>query len=177
MEEILKNLPFNSYNDLINALKNGKATLKIMRSDCSQIASIRHPHFAVLGMYMGFFVTLIALMFLSIKLQNYWLLSLIPINFILNLFIVYIPKIKTISWILLFVDLFIISFPTWILITCLDIICISFFYNIWWNIVYKQTLQELQYNQEAFLWSWNRCGLSIEDFYGNNYNKLTNKQE
>lgn len=173
MEEISEILPFDSYDDMINSLKNGKATLKIMRSDCSQIAGIKHPVFSSLGMYMAFFITLIALIFLSITLRNYWLLILIPINFILNLIIVYIPKIKTISYFLLFASIFITNFPIWILITCLDIICMYFFYNIWWNIIYSQALQELQYNQEAFVWSWNRCGINIEDCYGNNYNKLT----
>ena len=172
MEEIFNKLPFNSYYDLFNSLKNGKANIKMLRSDCCQIASIRHPYFSILGMYIGFIITMFCLIYLSIKLQNYWLLSLIPINFILSSFIIYVPIIKTISWVMLFVDLFVLEFPIWVLITCLNIIFISFGYNIWWNIVYKQAIQVLQCNEEAFLWSWNKCGLTIEDCYSNYYNKL-----
>ena len=172
MKDILNNLPFNSYGDLFFAIKEGKATIKLLRSDCSQIASIKHPYFATLGLYIGFLVTMIFLVFLSFKINNYWLLLLVPINFILSSIISHIPKLKVVAWGILLLDLFVLRLQNFVLITCLDIICIQFFYDIWWNIVYKQAIVELQDNEEAFLWSWNRCGLSIEDCYGNVYSKF-----
>lgn len=174
MEEILSKLPFNSYLDLFNAIKSKKATIKIKRNDCMQIAGLKHPYFSALGMYAGFLITTIILILLSFKINNFWLLLYVPINFILSFLIVYMRKIKNICWIALIIDLFFIRFPNFILILCLDIIAISFFYDIWWNIIYKQAIKELEYNQEAFLWSWNRLGLAIEDCYGNTYSKFNN---
>lgn len=172
MEEILNYIPFNSYLDIFNAVKNGKATIKLMRSDCSQIASLKHPYFSVLGMYIGFITTLILLIFLSIKLQNFWLLLLIPINFILSTIINYIPILNKIAWIPLIIDMFFVRLPIGIIISSIDIILISFFYNVWWNRLYKYAIIELELNEEAFLWSWNRNGLSIEDSFGNIYYKF-----
>lgn len=172
MDEILNSLPFNTYNDLFNAIQNQKATIKIMRSDCTQIAGIRHPLFSNLGIHIGFAFMLVLLIFLSITFNNYWLLIWIPINFILTYIITYIPLLTKISWTVLLLDLFIIKLPFFIFISSLNIIIISSLYNIWWNKVYKQAITELKYNQEAFLWSWNRCGLAIEDCFGNTYSKL-----
>ena len=172
MEEILSKLPFNSYRDIFNSIHNRKANIKILRSDCTQIAGLKHPYFSTLGMYIGFIITSIILILLSININNFWLLLYIPLNFILSLFVAYIPKVKSICWGILIVDLFLIKLPNFVLIFCLDYIAVSFFYDIWWNIVYKQAIKELEYNEEVFLWSWNRCGLAIEDCYGNTYSKL-----
>lgn len=172
MKDIINNLPFNSYDDLFNAIVQGKATVKIMRSDCSQISGIKHPYFSTLGIYIGFLITTIYLIYFSINLNNYWLLLIIPVNLVLSSIIIYIPKLKIIACIILILDLFIFKLSSSIFILCLDIILIQFFYDIWWNIIYRQAIEELINNEEAFLWSWNRCGLSIEDCYGNMYDKL-----
>lgn len=121
---------------------------------------------------MGFLITIIFLIFFSIKISNYWLLLLIPVNFILSMIIAYIRKLKILAWCVLIIDLFIFKLPVFIFIICLDIICIQVFDNIWWNRIYKQAIIELEHNEEAFLWSWHRCGLSIEDCYGNVYSKF-----
>ena len=177
MEEILNYIPFNSYLDIFNAVRNGKATIKLMRSDCLQIATLKHPYFSVFGMYIGFITTLIMLIYLSIKLQNFWLLLLIPINFILSTTINYIPILKKIAWITLIIDMFFIRLPIGFIISSIDIILIAFFYNIWWNKLYKYAIIELELNEEAFLWSWNRHGLSIEDSFGNIYYKFKMQEE
>lgn len=172
MEEILSKLPFNSYGDIFNSVRNGKAKIKLLRSDCTQIAGLKHPYFSTLGIYIGFIIISIILILLSININDYWLLLYIPLNFILSLFVSYIPKVKSICWGILIVDLFLIKVSNFVLIFCLNYIAISFFYDIWWNIVYRQAIKELQYNEEIFLWSWNRYGLAIEDCYGNTYSKL-----
>src|SRR5574344_1541226 len=133
MDTILKNTPFNSYSDLFNAVKSGKANIKMLRTDCSEIARIKHPYFSTLGIFIGFLVTLISLIFFAIILNNYWLLLLIPVNFILSFFINYMPKLQYLSLVFLFLALFIFQFPNFVWITFIDIITMNFFYNIWWN--------------------------------------------
>lgn len=172
MEEIFSILPFNTYKDLFNAINNKKATIKLMRSDCVQIAGIKHPYFSSFGMYIGCLITLIINIYLSIILSNYWLLLLIIPTIILNLFIIFVPKLKYIAWIIFLFDLFIVRLPNFITFTCINIILVFFFYNIWWNKTYKYAIKELEFNEEAFIWTWNRCGIGIEDSFGNTYSKL-----
>lgn len=176
IDEILSKLPFNTYSDLFNAIINGKATLKIMRSDCSQIASIKHPYCATL-MYVGFLMSTILIIFLAFYFKYYGILCFIPVNFFLASLIVFLPILKVIAWIVLLFDLFIVKLPYFIFVESISIIIIAFFYNIWWNKIYKYAIYELQFNKEAFLWSWNRNGLAIEDCYGNTYSKLNINNE
>lgn len=172
IEYILSKLPYNTYFDLMNSVQEGKTTIKLMRSDCHQIAGVKHPYFATLGMYMGFLVTTIVIIWLIIQSGNFWLLLYIPINFIFPHILIFMPKIKYLAWVVLIFDLFIIRLPNVFMITSIDIIALFFFYNVWWKTIYRQALQELKLNQEAFLWSWNRGGLAIEDSFGNTYSKF-----
>lgn len=170
MEELFNFLPFNSYSDMFNAIGNKKANLRINRSDCYKISSINHPAFTSIGLFIGFIVTLVLLVLTSYFYDNYWLLLLIPVNFILTYLIGYFPKLNALAWLILIIN--IIFFANIITtICCIDIILISFFYKIWWNRIYKNAIKEMYYNQEAFLWAWNRYGISIEDCFGNLYNK------
>lgn len=177
IEYILSKLPYNTYFDLMNSVQEGKTTIKLMRSDCSQIAGVKHPYFSTLGMYIGFLVTTIIIIWLIIQSSNYWLLLYIPINFIFPHIILFLPKTKYIAWVVLIIDLFFLKLPSVFMLTSIDIIALFFFYDIWWNILFRQAIQELKVNQEAFLWSWNRCGINITDSYGNNYNKFSIERE
>lgn len=171
VSEIINNTPFNSYEDLFNAIYNKKATLKLLRSDCSQIASIKHPYSTLL-MYLGFLITTIIIILCSIKFHNYWLFLFIPINFFLQSFIIYVPKLSSLSFIALLIDLFLFKLPNFITIEFLCVFLISIFYHLWWNKIYKYAISELRFNKEAFFWSWQRYGLSIEDSFGNTYDKF-----
>lgn len=171
IDKILSKLPFNKYSDLFNAIINGKATLKIMRSDCYQIANINHPYCNML-MLIGFLISTILIIFLAFYYRYYGILFFIPINFLLTYIICFFPMLKHISWIALLCDLFVFKLPYFIFVESICIIVISFFYNIWWKKTYKYAIYELQFNENAFLWSWNRYGLGIEDCYGNIYNKF-----
>ena len=154
ISKILKNTPYNTYNDLFNAIYNGKATIKILRGDASQIASVKHPY-SVLSLYLGFLTTTLMIIYFSVISSSYWLLLLVPVNLILQNIIAYIPKLKIIAFSMLMIDLFIIKLYNWIAIECLAVLLISFFYNVWWNKTYKYAIKEMSLNKEAFLWSWN----------------------
>lgn len=170
MEDLLFFLPFNSYSDIFNAIKNKKATLRINRSDCYKISSIKHSKFTTIGMFFGFATTLLLLLGYCYLYNNYWVLLLVPINFMLAFLIGYFSKLKTIAWIILFFNILFIE-NTIISICCIDIIVISFFDKIWWNRIYKYAIQEMYNNSEIFLWAWNRYGITIEDCFGNSYSK------
>lgn len=171
INNIFNKLPFNSYEDLFKAIKNNKANFKFNQSTCSQLASVKHPLFGSLGNLLGFVVTTILLVIYSIYFNFYWDLLLIPFNLVLSYLIIFLPKLKTIAWIVLIVDLFFIQLNSFFLIFAIDIILLYFFYNLWWNKICKYSFKELEYNKEAFLWAWNRNGLAIEDNYGNTYFK------
>lgn len=170
MDELFNFLPFNTYTDLFNALANKKANLRINRSDCYKISSLKHPAFTTIGMFIGFAVALLFIIGMSYLFNNYWFLLLIPINFLLTYLVGYLPKLKFIAWIVLFLNIIFLS-NTAITVCCIDVIMISFFDRLWWNRIYKYAVQEMYYNQEAFMWAWNRYGISIEDCFGNIYNK------
>ncbi len=170
--QILNKLPFNSYQDLFNAVKNRKAIFKFNQSTCSQIAQVKHPYFGSIGNLLGFAVTSILLIAYSIYFHFYWSLLLIPINFVLSYLLVLFPSMKKIAWGLLIVDIFFVKINSFFIVLAIDIILLYFFYNFWWNKISKYAILELELNQEAFLWAWNRNGLAIEDNIGNIYYKF-----
>lgn len=172
IKQIFNNLPYNSYEDFINAAKNNKAKLKYGRSACSQIAGIKHPYFSAFGLYIGFLFTAILLTFICSKINNYWFMLLIPFNFFLSSFIVYMKKTKYLCYILLFIDILIYRLPYWITVLYWNFLIIDWFYDLWWRIICSHTLQELEFNQEAFIWMWETNNIYIEDTIGNIYYKL-----
>lgn len=171
MEEILSNTPFNNYEDLFNAIYSNKATIKINRSDCNNIAGINHPYFSAFGLYIGLLFNVIITIIYCIFINNYWLLLSIPVFFILPMFAPYIKFLNTMAWIFLIIDLMILQLPIWVAVFTANIIISFLFYKFWWNITYKNCIKELEHNKDAFLWCWNRYGLFIEDCFGNIYKK------
>lgn len=172
IDDIISKMPYNSYEDLIYSILGNKSTLTISRNDCAQIAGIKHPNFSFIGMFLGSFISTIFFIFFCITIHNYWYLLLVPINFVINMLIGYIPQIKRFISIALLLNFFVLKSPI-IYIVCFDFMAIAFFYSLWWGITITNAVNEMKFNKEAFLWSWNRFNISIEDCYGNIYNKAT----
>lgn len=180
IEKILKDTPFNSYEDLINSISINKASLAISNSACRQISSIKKPLYSNLGIFLGFFPSLAITIWFAIISKNFLVLFLILLEFILPHFI-YICftlnfKIHYISYISFLIDIFFIKLPNiWILLM-LTILFSAWGITFWQKSLYKMSINILKTNKQAFIWAYTSYNLIIYDCYGNSYSPLNSSQ-
>ena len=175
IERILQNTPYNSYEDLFGAIYSGKARIGISLSACRQIATINRPFFANYGMHFGFVPSALLTIALSLSIENHMLLLLLPLEFMFS-FAVYLLRIfKVKPWpiaaIILLVDLFIIKTPLYVFILTTSWLLCCLACRIWQKKSYSLSIKVMQCNTDAFEWAFNSHNLTIEDCYGNTYNK------
>ncbi len=170
INDVLEELPFNEYQDIFNAVKMGKANMKMNASDAMKIADINHPYVTNLLFFLPILLSIIPVIWYCITVESWWMLLILPINFILSLFIRFMPKIHYLAYIILALGFF-IAIPLQFIVIAICLIIIHFSYEFWWGITYTNAFSEMQNNQEVFLWAWNRFGISIIDNVGNTYHK------
>lgn len=169
INKILEQLPFNTYEDIFNAVNNNKASFKFKFSTAFQISNLTKPICTTLGLFVGFLLTSIFTIVLSMYFNYYLLLLLLPINFILACVINNLKLPKKVAWICFIVNLFLIKLPYPIFIESINIILLYFFNAIWWTFISQNAINIMHDNQSVFLYAWYNFGLLIEDIMGNSY--------
>lgn len=168
INEILKVLPYNTYDDLIFDCTSNPTHISFVPSKIIQISNIEHPYFTSFGLWIIFILATIVSILLSVIVSNYFALCFIPIYLFAS---ISLKKNKIFKFIAVSTLIFNIFFkiPVFINIFCISYITIIVLQYIWWSFITSFSLKTLRYNQEAFIWLWDCDGVCFIDNLGNRY--------
>lgn len=176
VNRIIKAMSFNSYDALFHDVSVNKAKILLSNGACRQIAQIKKPVYANLGLFLGVIPSAIITIILSIHAAEYLLLLLIllEVTFPHLTYLTKGFKLKTdwIAVVLILCGVLIDEFPLFLTIISASWLLCSLFVSWWGNALYKIAIEVLKHNTDAFEWAFNSHNMLIIDSYGNKYNKL-----
>lgn len=171
VKNLFEGTPFNSYTDVVNSIKTGNAKFSYWRSAAYNVATSINK-MAFFTYFLGFILSVVAIIVLSFLAKNYWILFFIPILFFLN---IYIHKLKGLVVICVLVSIigFFWGMKLWLLSLFVSIVALQLGYSIWWALTTSIVSEELLNNEELFSKMWENRVLAIRDNAGNFYvNKI-----
>lgn len=178
-KKILKDTPYNTYEDLFSAVYNNKARIHLSNLACREISRTEKPIFSAWGLYLGIIPSSIITILLSIGYQNYYLLLLLLLEFIFPITIYFLKNLMIkIGWFTLaffLFDLLILKVPFPITTTCW-LIC-YWIAKKWGQSIYKTSIRILRDDESLFVWAFESHNLQIEDLYGNIYSKSNQRED
>ncbi len=178
-KKILEDTPYNTYEDLFNAVYNNKARIHLSNLACREISRTEKPVFSAWGLYLGIIPSFIITILLSIGYQNYYLLLLLLLELIFPIAIYFLKNLMIkIRWFTLafcLFDLLILTVPFPITTLCW-LIC-YWIAKKWGQNIYKTSIKILREDESLFVWAFDSHNLQIEDFYGNIYSKSNQKED
>ena len=167
MTNFINNLPGGSYENLKKLYAENEINFKMERNTAYDIASSKAKIVSLLPtIYM--LLPICVLIIISIIVKNYWLLLLIPVIYVLSLFI---HRLKVLSWLsivgvlagLIFnVSLEVLVFP-------ITIVILSIGYFIWWEVTSSIFVNMLLQSEALFNQLWNNQKIMLTDNKGNVY--------
>jgi hypothetical protein len=175
MEEMLKDLPWNSIEDFWHAIRSGCADMSMMRSTIFNIAQIKHPFIIILGVSSPYLISTTILITLCIVLKCPLAILLMFPNIIYAMFAYNLRSIHNLfMWIVIILGMF-FTVPAWLYIWAISIYLCKIIDSLWYAKAYKYAYEELRYNPELFAKLYLDGLIALFDVYGNFYKSNPHK--
>lgn len=169
MDEMLKDLPWNSIEDIWHAIETGHADMSMMRNTIFNIAQLKHPFILILGVLAPYLISTTILITLCIALKCPFAILLILPNIIYALFAFHLKNIHNLFiWAVIILGIF-FTLPIWVYIWAISIYICKILDSIWYAKAYKYAYKELRYNPQFFSELYLDGLIALFDVYGNFY--------